>query len=159
MKIPIANIPKETKGTFRFLKPSNISIIGSYALDAIICPNIIIDVAVEMPENLFQKGDYQNYRYLRKRAIYLAHLASNIDEDVAEQKSFIGNNEKIILKLVPTGKLGKRCIVYIHVAAQDSSFKFNRFLPEKNSVRPRWFFETESSEEGKLFSRKTRIPQ
>ena len=147
-KIPIAKLPQDTKGTFKFLKPSNISVIGSYAFDATIGPNIIIDLAVEIPEKLFQKGDYQNFRYLRKRAIYLSHIASNIRNDLAQEKFFVGNNEKVILKLVPTGKLGRKCIVYIHIAAQENSFKLNRFSPEKNSVRPGWFFGKEFSADG-----------
>ncbi|XP_046624374.1 nucleolar protein 6 isoform X1 [Neodiprion virginianus] len=142
IEVPVDCVSKSTKGFYKFLKPSKISVVGSYAIDCCIGPNFTVDVAVEMPAKLFQKHDYQNHRYFRKRAIYLSYIAANIGEDLVESKKFtnLGDTYKPILKIVPTGKLSKRVTVHLHVVAQEGSFKLNRFLPEKNSVRTGWYF-------------------
>ncbi|KZC04307.1 Nucleolar protein 6 [Dufourea novaeangliae] len=147
VRIPMPKLPKEMKGTFKFLKPSQIAIIGSYAYDAMIGLNITVDVMIEMPAKMFQKQDYQNYRYLKKKAIYLAYIASNITDDIVEEKKFIGDSLRPMLKIVPSGKLGTKINVLVHITAQEESFKLNRFLPEKNSIRPGWFFQQETNED------------
>ncbi|XP_076620123.1 nucleolar protein 6 Mat89Ba [Colletes latitarsis] len=138
--IPMPNIRKKTKGEFEFLKPSNIVVIGSYAFDATVGPNITVDVMIEMPAKMFHNRDYQNYRYIKKKAMYLAYLASNMTIDIAQDKKFVGNNLRPMLKIIPPGKLGKKVNVLVHIAAQEESFSLSRFLPEKNSIRPEWFF-------------------
>ena len=35
--------------------------------------------------------------------------------------------------------------VFIHISAQEGSFKLSRLLPEKNNVRSEWFFNEEKS--------------
>lgn len=143
------HIPKETKSVFKFLKPSNISVVGSYNSGCVLGPTVTVDVMVEMPADLFWKHDYKNYVYFRKRSTYLAFIASNIGSEIAESKRFIGDNLTPSLKLWPSGRLNKKVDVVIHVSAQETSFKLNRFLPEKNSVRPRWYFK-KSSENSKF---------
>ena len=145
--VPMPKVPKETKGTFKFLKPSNIAVVGSYAFDAAVGPHITVDVMIEMPAEMFQKVDYQNYRYMKKKALYLAYIASSITDDIAESKKFIGDNLRPILKLVPNGKLSRKVTVLVHVSTEDGSFKLNRFLPEKNSIRPGWFLTNAENED------------
>ncbi|CAK9819413.1 Nucleolar protein 6 [Anthophora plagiata] len=140
VNIPAPKVPEEAKGTFKFLKPSDVAVIGSYVFDAAISPNITVDIMIEMPAKMFQNRDYQNYRYFKKKAIYLAYIASNITDDIAEHKKFIGDNLRPVLKIVPTGKLGTKINVLVHLSAQQESFILSRFLPEKNNVRPGWFF-------------------
>ncbi|XP_012256852.2 nucleolar protein 6 isoform X2 [Athalia rosae] len=141
-EVPFDLESKSTKGFYKFLRPSNISVVGSYTTDSYIGPNITIDIAVEMPSKLFQKHDYQNHRYLRKRAIYLAYIASNIGTNLAQSTKFtdLGDNYKPILKILPFGKLGKHVTIHLYLATQEGSFKLNRFLPGKNSVRTGWYF-------------------
>ncbi|XP_043516019.1 nucleolar protein 6 isoform X3 [Frieseomelitta varia] len=134
------DVPKETKGVFKFLKPTDIAIIGSYMFDAAIGANIVVDIMVEMPAKIFQNQDYQNYRYIKKKMIYLAYIASNITDDITESKTFMNDTLKPVLKIVPSGKLGTKINVLIHASAEEASFKLSRFLPEKNNVRPEWFF-------------------
>ncbi|XP_046821739.1 nucleolar protein 6 [Vespa crabro] len=143
LNIPILNVPEDVRGTFKFLKPLTINIIGSYSFDCTIGQDSAVDVMIQMPDNLFQKHDYQNYRYLRKKAIYLAYITSNIGDDLADKKSFIGSNLQPVLKIVPPGSLGKKLSIHIHISAHENSFKLNRFSPEKNSIRPNWFFNEE----------------
>ncbi|XP_078047957.1 nucleolar protein 6 Mat89Ba [Augochlora pura] len=143
--IPKPNVPSKTKALFKFLKPSKIAVIGSYAYNAIVGPNITVDVMIEMPAKMFRKLDYQNYRYIKKKAIYLAYIANNITDDIAEEKKFVGDNLRPILKIVPIGKLGTKINVLVHITAQEESFKLNRFQAEKNSIRPTWFFSNKSN--------------
>lgn len=144
------NVPEDVRATFKFLKPLTINIIGSYSFDCIIGPDTAVDVMIQMPDNLFQKHDYQNYRYLRKKAIYLAYITSNIGDDLADKKLFIGSNLQPVLKILPPGSLGKKLRIHIHISAHVNSFKLNRFSPEKNCIRSNWFF-NEEAESGMLF--------
>lgn len=143
--IPVPDVPKETKSVFKFLKPSNVSVVGSYDSGCILGTAFTVDVMVEMPAALFRKQDYQNYVYFRKRSTYLAFVASTLGSDIVESKRFIGDNLRPCLKLRPSGRLNKKMDVVIHVSAQETSFKLNRFLPEKNSVRPGWYFNKKES--------------
>ncbi|XP_033341934.2 nucleolar protein 6 Mat89Ba [Megalopta genalis] len=137
--IPKLNIRNKTKAVFKFLKPSQIAVIGSYGYNAIVGPNITVDVMIEMPAKMFRKLDYKNYTYIKKKAIYLAYIASNITDDIAEERKFVGDHLRPILKIVPTGKLGTKINVLVHITAQEESFKLNRFQAEKNGVRPKFF--------------------
>ncbi|XP_061927318.1 nucleolar protein 6 isoform X2 [Apis cerana] len=150
MHIPMPKVPEETKGMFKFLKPSDIAIIGSYMFDAAISPNITVDIMIEMPAKMFQKQDYQNYRYMKKKAIYLAFIAFNITDDIAKSKTFMNDNSRPFLKIVPNGKLGTKMNVFIHISVQEGSFKLSRLLPEKNNVRSEWFFNEEKITEDLL---------
>lgn len=150
MHIPMPKVPEETKGIFKFLKPSDIAIIGSYMFDAAISPNITVDIMIEMPAKMFQKQDYQNYRYMKKKAIYLAFIAFNITDDIAKSKTFMNDNLRPFLKIIPNGKLGTKMNVFIHISAQEGSFKLSRLLPEKNNVRSEWFFNEEKITEDLL---------
>ncbi|KAG5651498.1 hypothetical protein H0H81_008470 [Sphagnurus paluster] len=73
---------EETNWKVAFEKPSDITVVGSW-------PNKIsvkakdkvpfgVDIAVEMPDSLFQEKDYLNGRFFHKRAFYLATIASAI---------------------------------------------------------------------------------
>lgn len=153
VRIPVPHVPAETgNSVFKFLKPSNISIIGSYNSGCIIGPTVTVDVMVEMPASSFRKQDYQNYIYFRKKAMYLTFVTLAIGNDIAESKKFIGSDLRPSLKLQPNGKLNKKVDVVIHVSVQESSFKLNRFLPEKNSVRPGWYFDKKISDGKFIYS-------
>ncbi|KAK0168959.1 hypothetical protein PV327_002715 [Microctonus hyperodae] len=148
--VPELNVSINEKGSFKFLKPTRIDTIGSYCLGATIGPNIVIDIMIEMPSKLFHKHDYQNYRYMRKRAIYLSYIASCLNDDLVEKKTFIGESWIPILKIIPTGLLSKRVVVNVHLALEFGTFKYNRFVPEKNSVRSDWYFNEKIENDDKL---------
>ena len=77
--------------------------------------------------------------------MYLTHIASNLDDKLVDSKKFAGDNFAPKLKIIPSGKLGKRVTIYVHLAAQEGSFKLTRFLPSKNSVKPEWYFDSENT--------------
>lgn len=74
--------PKPTKlnYTFSYLPPEDVSLVGSFGLKTGILQNhgMAIDMALTMPQELFQPKDYLNYRALYKRAFYLAYLADHL---------------------------------------------------------------------------------
>lgn len=67
---------------FQYRTPQDISLVGSFGIKAGIqqpAPNgMVIDVALTMPKELFQKKDYMNFRALYKRAFYIAYLVEQI---------------------------------------------------------------------------------
>lgn len=78
------NDPKPTNINYKFgyLKPENVSIVGSFGLKTAIQSNhgLSIDVNLTMPSGLFQPKDYLNYRALHKRAFYLGYFTEMIQE-------------------------------------------------------------------------------
>ncbi|KAG5437106.1 hypothetical protein PCANB_001227 [Pneumocystis canis] len=70
---------KDIKYRFSYYKPTSINVIGSFFLKTSIKgEEFSIDLAVEMPKEMFQRKDYMNYRYFYKRSYYLASLAAGI---------------------------------------------------------------------------------
>ncbi|XP_069697257.1 nucleolar protein 6 isoform X2 [Periplaneta americana] len=153
-KIPLRPLPLVTGG-FHFEAPSSVSLAGSYQVGCCLGPNVKIDVKVEIPEGCLDVKDYLNHQYHRKRAMYLGHIAFKLksSEFVEEMQYFqcCGDPMKPVLQIKPAGKLGKHVLVVLHLTAPSGIFKLARFSPEKNNVRPNWFFsENEKVEESSL---------
>jgi Nrap protein. len=88
--------------------------------------------------------DYLNHKYHVKRALYLAYIAGKLQESgLVEEMHFTqgcGNPLKPVLDVKPKGKLGKRVLIVVHLSLPVGAFKLTRFSPEKNNVRPNWYF-------------------
>lgn len=89
-----------------------------------------------------------------KRALYLAYIAGKLQEiELVEEMLFsqsCGNPLKPVLLVKPKGKLGKRVLIVVHVSPPVGVFKLSRLCPERNNIRPNWYFEEkEIVEEGK----------
>lgn len=102
----------------------------------------------------FDVKDYLNHKYHVKRALYLAYIAGKLQEsELVEEMRFsqsCGNPLKPVLEVKPKGKLGKQVVVLVHLTSPAGVFKLSRFSPEKNNVRPNWYFkENGRVEEGK----------
>ncbi|EAU86967.1 pre-rRNA processing protein Utp22 [Coprinopsis cinerea okayama7 len=73
---------EETNWKVAFEKPSEITLVGSWANKVSVKPkddlHYGVDVAVEMPASLFQEKDYLNARFFQKKAFYLATIAQAI---------------------------------------------------------------------------------
>ncbi|PCH41941.1 Nrap-domain-containing protein [Wolfiporia cocos MD-104 SS10] len=73
---------EDTNWNVAFERPSEILLIGSWALKTNVKAKDqhkhVVDVAVAMPESLFQEKDYLNGRFFQKRAYYLAVIAAAI---------------------------------------------------------------------------------
>ncbi|KAJ6612257.1 Nrap protein [Mycena sp. CBHHK59/15] len=73
---------EETNWKVAFETPSDITLVGSWANKISVKgkdgSKFGVDLAVEMPPNLFQEKDYLNGRFFHKRAFYLATIAAAI---------------------------------------------------------------------------------
>ncbi|CAE7246079.1 Nol6 [Symbiodinium sp. CCMP2592] len=58
----------------RFTAPRRIDVVGSFLLGTYTKEELTVDVAVEMPSDMFRSKDYLNFRYHDKRAAYLGEL-------------------------------------------------------------------------------------
>ncbi|KAJ7454829.1 Nrap protein [Mycena latifolia] len=141
---------EDTNWKVAFEKPSDITMVGSW-------PNKIsvkgkdgskfgVDLAVEMPSNLFQEKDYLNGRFFHKRAFYLATLAaalqsSNLNVEVTYESS---SNDPRLTKLVleprkdgsPSDftKLNARVCI-IPVLSASSPIPLHRLSPSHSNIR------------------------
>lgn len=71
-----------TKYLVSFQPPTDVNVVGSFGLR---CGSrssepLMIDLAITMPETLFQEKDYLDYRYFHKRAFYISYVAARIKE-------------------------------------------------------------------------------
>ncbi|PSN31316.1 Nucleolar protein 6 [Blattella germanica] len=148
VKLPLHQFP-HTPGVFKFVKPKSVSLIGSYRGGCCLGPNARVDVEVEAMEGCFDARDFLNHRYHRKRALYLAYIAGKLRKSsLVEEMHFVqscSNPLKPVLEVKPTGKLGKRVLLVVHVVPPTDIFKLSRFSPVKNNVRPHWYFEEETA--------------
>ncbi|KAJ7746600.1 Nrap protein [Mycena metata] len=142
---------EDTNWKVAFEKPSDITMVGSW-------PNKIsvkgkdgskfgVDLAVEMPSNLFQEKDYLNGRFFHKRAFYLATLAAAIQNskslnvDVTYESA---SNDPRLTKLVleprkdesPNDftKLNARVCI-IPILSATSPIPLHRLSPSHSNIR------------------------
>ncbi|GAX78374.1 hypothetical protein CEUSTIGMA_g5816.t1 [Chlamydomonas eustigma] len=64
--------------SLKFKPPSKVTVIGSYALHTVARPEVVVDVAVEIPEDCLFKKAHLNYRYHSRRALYLSTIAKHL---------------------------------------------------------------------------------
>ncbi|KAJ3190532.1 hypothetical protein HK101_008719 [Irineochytrium annulatum] len=136
--------PKDWKHTFQFAKPRKIFVAGSYLLKTVTKARktINIDIAVEMPEDLFLEKDHLNYRYFYKRSYFLAIFAGMLKEKLGDRYSLSfsacdNDRRRVILLLEPSddGDKGGYIIRVFPTIAQNV-FASRRLAPGRNSVRP-----------------------
>lgn len=143
VRVPLHQVPYAVKGSFRFLPPSQITIVGSYPLGTCMRPDINVDVVLTMPREILQDKDGLNQRYFRKRALYLAHLAYHLARDPlfgSVRFSYpSGCHLKPSLLLRPHGKDERLVTVRLYPCPPLDFFRPCRLLPTKNNVRSAWF--------------------
>ncbi|EKM77700.1 hypothetical protein AGABI1DRAFT_61282 [Agaricus bisporus var. burnettii JB137-S8] len=73
---------EETNWKVGYGTPSDITLVGSWANKMSVRPKdglmYGVDLAIEMPDELFQEKDYLNGRFFQKRAFYLSTIAAAI---------------------------------------------------------------------------------
>ncbi|KAF9344020.1 hypothetical protein BGX26_004904 [Mortierella sp. AD094] len=136
--------------TFGYSAPSAMHLVGSFPLKAVSKgrQGWSVDVAIEMPEELFQEKDHMNYRYFYKRAYYLAVLAAAIQDKKSgmsnskvEFSTLNGDQRKPILILHPSGDKSEtdfkklRCTIRIIPYIPSTVFPAQRLAPGRNNVR------------------------
>ncbi|KAF9428924.1 hypothetical protein BGZ94_000488 [Podila epigama] len=136
--------------TFGYSAPSAMHLVGSFPLKTVAKgrDSWSVDVAVEMPEELFQEKDHLNYRYFYKRAYYLTVLAAAIQDKKSsmsnskiEFSTLNGDQRKPILVISPSGDKSEtdfkklRCTIRIIPYIPSSVFPAQRLAPGRNNVR------------------------
>ncbi|ORX82553.1 Nrap protein, partial [Anaeromyces robustus] len=151
IKIPFPNTPpKDIQYKFAFKAPNSVNLVGSYLLQSACKTPIInnIDLAVEMPKEIFQEKDHMNYRYFYKRAYYLANIAANIQDHKKDFKVkmefdlFQDDQRQPILVLYGSGDNSEfdfsksSFCIRILPSISPSVFPIQRLAPTRNNVRP-----------------------
>ncbi|KAF9022542.1 Nrap protein [Hymenopellis radicata] len=127
-----------------FEPPSNITLVGSWnnktSVKGMDGRSWGIDIAVEMPDSLFQEKDYLNGRFFHKRAFYLAKLAaaicdkkSGLDADCAYQ-SHADNPRLTRLVVQPRQSTSKPEIFIIPILSPTSPLALKRLSPSNCNV-------------------------
>ncbi|KAE8395404.1 Nrap protein [Aspergillus alliaceus] len=138
---------KDTKYSVSYSKPTNVNVVGSFALRTGVRASgpCTVDLAVTMPNTLFQEKDYVNRRYFHKRAYYIACLAAGIKEagSLSFEVKFAQQDGDSLRPLVlmesidsaSNGSKATRQQIRIFTATEESLFPIIRTLPMKNNVR------------------------
>ncbi|KAJ5966001.1 hypothetical protein N7481_012715 [Penicillium waksmanii] len=140
---------KDAKYTMSYAKPSNINVIGSFALKngTKTSDPRPVDLAVTMPSSIFQEKDYVNHRYFHKRAYYVACIAAGIQDtaNALDLEVKFGHQDGdslrplILLEPRPSTKGNKstssRPQIRILTAIDPTLFPITRTQPAKCNIR------------------------
>lgn len=142
---------EDTKWKVAFEKPRDITLVGSWATKISVKAKdhvpFEVDLAVEMPNELFQEKDYLNGRFFQKRAFYLATIAvailskNQLNVDVSYD-SLLDDPRLTKLVLLPRKdgsqsdftKLNARVCI-IPVLSPQSPITFHHLSPGHSSIR------------------------
>ncbi|TPX30639.1 hypothetical protein SmJEL517_g05826 [Synchytrium microbalum] len=137
--------PGDIKCSFAFQRPSKVSIIGSYLLKTISKSKHAqsVDMAVQMPDEIFGERDHINHRYFYKRAYYLAVIASELNK----QKKGLGIEltyqvldscrSALVISFSDVSETDTSSSFQIRIlpCISPSLFPASRLAPSRNSVR------------------------
>jgi U3 small nucleolar RNA-associated protein 22 len=146
-KVPIIQEPFPVSGDHHFQTPSVCHIIGGYALGTSLgAPEVLIDMAIEMPAKCWQRQDCLNHRYHRKRALYLCHILQSLKTSPligsAKFQYINGHHMRPVVVIAPSDqRLAKRFRVSLtaYPESDGKAFRWIRFIPEKNNIRSNWW--------------------
>eukprot|EP00953_Heterococcus_sp_UTEX-ZZ885_P004313 2836-Heterococcus_DN1.PRE.1 len=102
--------------TLEFAPPAAVDVVGSYLLKTIVKPSMNIDIAVEMPASCFHPKDFMNHKYFDKRALYVGHMAQQLNAKVQQGSLSLASMQIADFK----GDSRKLCIL-LKQAVQHSS--------------------------------------
>ncbi|XP_064073088.1 nucleolar protein 6 [Vanessa tameamea] len=150
VKLPISKEHNKTKVMFKFYKFTDVEIVGSYPLGCSINSKLIVDLQIAVPAETYTKNDSINYKYHKKRAAYIAYIASYLTQtDIIEELkySFLNGCEtKPSIDIKPSGKLGNHLAMRLNLVCDAEAYKLHRFSPTRNNLRESWLYSTENQE-------------
>ncbi|TID14231.1 Nrap protein [Venturia nashicola] len=153
------HLPQDVNYKLEYAKPANFNVVGSHPLKTgtKTGDELILDLMIMMPPNLFERKDYLNHRYFHKRAYYLACLAAGV-KSCKEQRyhlsfDYLHGNTLLPILIVelnrtthPTQTLPcKNLRIVILPSIPDDLFPKEKLLPVKNCIRPKSATEAEPS--------------
>ncbi|KAI5793911.1 Nrap protein [Peziza echinospora] len=141
--------PKDAMYKFAYEKPAYVNVVGSFALKTMVKGpvGVPIDLVLQMPSTLFQDKDYLNYRYIHKRAYYLACVAAGIQESEGFNGALHftllnGDALRPALIVAPSTDGGdfdfskSKCTIRIIPCITPGTFSLSKLAPNRNCVRP-----------------------
>lgn len=136
VKCPFKAENKDSKQTFKYMKPNKISAVGSWSL-GLASKGSKIDLLVEIPREFWERDDHLNYRYHYKRALYLSYLAGHLKTSSSlvadlQFEAFNGDFSRPILVVQPVGYLSERISFRIFAAASADFVALEKLLPNQN---------------------------
>lgn len=139
---------KDSKYTMSYAKPTNINVVGSFALrtGAKTTDSRPVDLAVTMPSTVFQEKDFVNHRFFHKRAYYVACLAAGIQAPMGDLGLEVkfghqdGDSLRPLILLEPRStsepdSMSSRPQIRIITAIEHTLFPISRTLPMKSNIR------------------------
>jgi U3 small nucleolar RNA-associated protein 22 len=143
--------PKDANYKLQYAKPAHINTVGSFPLNlgTKTGDDIVVDLVVTMPSEMFQEKDYLNHRYFYKRAYYLACLAAGIQasKETKYKLSFdtLHGNQllPVLIVEIDSDTLPKHDLpcknfkVVILPSMAEGVFPKEKLLPLRNCVRPK----------------------
>ena len=101
--VPMVMDPVGVKGQLTLTPPTAVRLGGAYVLNAAIKMDnepITLDLMIQLPnDSMMQEKDHWDERYFRKRAIYLAYVASQLSKLKKYQLEFGATRHRIKPKL------------------------------------------------------------
>lgn len=148
IQVPLSDLCEKLEGSYKFLKPNRVEVIGSYNTKALMKPFVCIDIAIEMPKEYFIERDFLNYRYFLKRILYISNVCAKIMKKNDYQYYFTSENSSIykpdlILKKNDNDLLSIR----LRFIPEEGVFKLHRFNPNRSNIRKNWFFNLNDTNE------------
>ncbi|KAJ1950059.1 U3 snoRNP protein [Linderina macrospora] len=134
--------------TLEFQPPTVVNVVGSYALGMVAKTHqgFNVDMVVQMPSELLQERDHLNFRYVYKRAYYVAMLMIGIKQSALGElfEITLGRlRDDVRLPVVELrakkdvkqiGKLG--CVIRVIPTFGHDAMPLKRLMPDRNHVRP-----------------------
>ncbi|OLY79127.1 Nucleolar protein 6 [Smittium mucronatum] len=149
-KIPFLKPALDTSNFIvKYQPPLKIAVVGSYALGLAVKTRFgfNVDIAVQMPNDLFLEKDYLNFRYFHKRSYYLGCLLSFLKDnnDLSDSLNFeydyLRGDERLPIIVCYNKKETKNsndfCFRIIPCISPDL-FSRDKLSPSRNHIRPNY---------------------
>lgn len=150
VRAPVPKFLSKTVCMFKFIKFTTVRIIGSYALGCPIESNLVVDIEIRMPAEVFTKNDSVNYKYHKKRGAYLACIAAHLSKcDSIQELRYAWLNGMLYypyLEGKPAGTLGNHISFRIHLTCEKEAYKLLRLAPNRNNIRGSWLYRARGQE-------------
>lgn len=119
-----------------FARPESLNTFGLYKIDALVGPNLNINVAITIPKQNFNAKDYLNNRYFVKKFYYLMYIAESLsNENICSKIQVKYYKDNILLPILEVQPKESEKVFINIFAIPEPYFKGTRFLPDVNNVR------------------------
>ena len=138
VKCPFESENYDNTKTFQYLKPQKLITIGSWAI-GLTSKKLSVDILIEIPRDCWERDDHLSYTYHRKRALYLAYVASHLSKmpslvQEVQFEALSGDLSRPVLRVQPSGKLNQRVSFCVYASASADFVAVEKLLPDRNCI-------------------------